>query len=281
MKALINAAIIFFLTLTISSCASPGSAIKKPKKFKWPLKSFVYIEHYLYKTTCTPINQGDLTSECYERMLGAKASGAIVGKTKTGSYVITAGHVCNTPEVDLASPIPILFPEFYSKDGKTHRVFYVYDYDAYKYQAEVITYDAPGDLCLMHVWGLFEKPLKLSKKAPKNGNRVYNMAAPGGQFQKRAFPLFEGFYSGDYYHPKFGTKAMYTVPVMPGSSGSPILNEKAALVGIISAGNVRFHHIMLGTLYHETVNFIVSNIKRDIIEREGVNTKKSPNFKFD
>ena len=281
MKALINLVLIFFLTLSLTSCSSTKNSVKKRKKFKWPLKSFVYIEHYLYKFSCTPINPNDFTSECYEKLLGAKASGAVVGKTNTGSYVVTAGHVCDKPEVDLNSPLPLLFPEFYSTDGRQKRVFYVYDFDAYKYQAEIITYDSVKDLCLMYVWGLFEKPLKISKKGPRHGDRVYNMAAPGGQFQKRTFPLFEGFYSGNFHHPKFSLKAMYTVPVMPGSSGSPILNERGALIGIISAGNVRFHHIMLGTLYKETVNFIVSNNKRDLILREGVSTKKAFNFKFD
>ena len=176
-----------------------------------------------------------------------------------------------------------MFPEFYPvQESAEKRAYYVYDNDYHQYQAEILAIDDDADLCLMHVWGLFSKPLKISRKAPKNGHRVFNMAAPGGQFSRRSFPLFEGFYSGDIYHSRFKDKSVYTIPVMPGSSGSPIMNEKGALIGIVSAGNVRFHHIMLGTLHSDTVNFIVYNINKDIITREGPRRNyKGPNFKFD
>lgn len=249
--------------LFIASCSGPTKHTKK--KFKWPRDSFVKIEHRIFTVTCTPIDPNDIYSECYTSETAGTGSGAIVGRSKDGSYIITAGHVCSKEGVT-----PKLHTNIYSFGNEEKRVFYIYDLDYYKHHAEILAYDDDDDLCLMYVWGLFGKPLKISKKAPRPGDLVYNIAAPGGLFQKDVVPLFEGRFCGEYNHYRYGKRFLYTIPVLSGASGSPILNTKGALVGIVSAGNLRFHHIMLATRYSDTVSFITRQIKKDIKNRLGI-----------
>jgi S1-C subfamily serine protease len=248
--------------LIMVSCSSHTKQTRK--KFKWPRYSFVKVEHRIFTATCTPIDPDDIYSKCYTSESAGNGSGAIVSRSKNGSYIITAGHVC-----DKSGVTPKLHTNIYSIDAREKRVFYVYDLDHYKYHAEILSYDIEDDLCLMYAWGLFGKPLKISKKGPLPGDAVYNIAAPGGIFQRGTVPLFEGRFSGEYNHYVHGKKFLYTIPVMSGASGSPILNKKGALIGIVSAGNLRFHHIMLGTRYSDTVAFITHQIKADIRKRLG------------
>jgi S1-C subfamily serine protease len=268
--------LFFFLCFFLMSCGTNINQTKKNVKFKWPLKSFVKVEHRVYRLTCTPTMPGDLDGDCYEKpIFGGSGSGAIIGRTKEGSYVLTAGHVCDKVGVDVDPIASILFPEIHDTDDKElKRVFYVYDWDYFKYNAQILDIDKKEDLCLMHIYGLFERPLYLSKKRPKTGDRVYSMSAPGGIFQRRTVPLFEGLYSGIYQHYEFGRKGMYTFPVMGGMSGSAILNEKGAVVGVISAGNARFHHIMLGVPHDSTIDFIVRNVKKDLRRRSKPSNKR-------
>ena len=58
------------------------------------------------------------------------------------------------------------------------------------------------------------------------------MAAPHGIFAPKMVLTFDGYFTG--YAPE--GYAMYTIPTKPGSSGSPIVNHKNQLVGIIFAG---------------------------------------------
>ena len=273
--------VIFVISLFLVSCVS-NNHTRKNKKFKWPVTSFVKVEHELYRMTyCTPADPEDLLSECYDSNITGSGSGAVVAKSKEGSYIITAGHVCNKQGINL--DIILGLPPIDAKKEKiSKRVFYIYDWDYFKHRAQVLAINQEADLCLMHVWGFFEKPLRISKKRPKKGQKVYSMAAPGGIFQKNMVSYFEGRYSGPYKHHRFGDKILYNMPVMFGMSGAPILNEKGSLIGIISAGNMRFHHIMLGTTYAETVKFILYSIKRDVRRRLGDKApKKLFNVKFE
>ena len=268
-------AFIFFSVL-LMSCSNNIKHVKE--NVKWPLKSFVKVEHRIYKLTCTPSDPTNLKSECYEKpVFAGSGSGAIIGRTKQGSYVITAGHVCNKEGVDPDPIESILYPELQNtKKEDLKRVFYVYDWDYFKYNAQILSIDVENDLCLMHIFGLFERPLYLSKRKPKAGDRVYSMSAPGGIFQRQMVPLFEGFYSGIYNSYGHGRRGLYTFPVVGGMSGSAIINEKGALIGIISAGNARFHHIMLGVPYDSTIDFIVTNVKRDIRKNADREKSKKP-----
>jgi V8-like Glu-specific endopeptidase len=58
------------------------------------------------------------------------------------------------------------------------------------------------------------------------------MAAPHGLFWSGTVLIFKGVFSG--YHTR--GYSIYTIPTKPGSSGSPIINDKNELIGVIFAG---------------------------------------------
>ena len=119
------------------------------------------------------------------------------------------------------------------------------------------------DACVVFVWGLFKDPLKIAKKRPKIGSRTYNIAAPAGFFKKNLIPLFEGFYIGKW--DKYSS--VYTIPAIGGSSGSPILNKKGELIGLIYARHNRFHHITLSPEFKKLKKFIFDSINSHSEER--------------
>jgi hypothetical protein len=156
---------------------------------------------------------------------------------------------------------------------------FVNDLDDFKYNAEVVSYDTDLDSCIVFVWGLFKGSLTISKKKPKIGSKVYNIAAPAGFFKKNLVPLFEGFYIGKW--DKYS--AVYTIPAIGGSSGSPIINSEGELVGLIYARHHRFHHIIISPDFKRLRKFILDSVKSDTKKRSrqhGLNLRRSIIIKF-
>jgi S1-C subfamily serine protease len=103
-----------------------------------------------------------------------------------------------------------------------------------QHDAKVISINKRFDLCLMQVSDVYQNPpvLKVAEKEPARGEIVVNMAAPHGLFWSGTVLIFRGAFSG--YHNR--GYSIYTIPTKPGSSGSPIINSKGKLVGVIFAG---------------------------------------------
>lgn len=93
-----------------------------------------------------------------------------------------------------------------------------------------------NDVCIMHVpKGLKGTPVPISNKAPEPGDRAYNVAAPKGIFAKGMVPMFSGYYLGV----RKGADN-YSIHAAGGSSGSPIVNARGELIGMI----VRSLHVV-------------------------------------
>ena len=75
----------------------------------------------------------------------------------------------------------------------------------------------------------------MASQAPQPGDRVLNLAAPGGFFDKNLVLMYEGFYAGDK---EYGIlvkipMSIYTLTVYGGSSGSPIMNISGDLISMV------------------------------------------------
>ena len=55
-------------------------------------------------------------------------------------------------------------------------------------------------------------------------------------------PLFSGYYSGQAHN-----RSIFTLPAVGGSSGSPILNKKGEVIGVVSAVTKQFKNIVISS----------------------------------
>jgi S1-C subfamily serine protease len=107
-----------------------------------------------------------------------------------------------------------------------------------------------ADLGILRVKLIKDLPTyRIATEMPQKGEKVYNTASPLGFFSGNVLGLYEGRYLGKKVIPIKGYKslmAVYTIPVIGGSSGSPILNKCGEVIGIVSSVHRRFHHISFG-----------------------------------
>jgi len=222
--------ILLIILSVLTSCAHQTSINKNLATAK---KSFIQIEIFLEDEEC------ELAS-CDEPMPHSSGSGAVVLYNKQ-KHILTAAHVCNANNA-LLGPKEI-------RGFKTK--FVLIDRKNRKHEGKIVKVDFKLDLCLIYSEGVAGPPLKISPKKPEYGEKVYNIGAPLSISYKNMVLAQEGLYSGD-----IGIKAYYTIPTAFGQSGSPIINARGELVGLIHSVHVRFHHISVSPIYSELWNFL-------------------------
>jgi len=188
--------------------------------------TFLKIEKKVIITICNPRDD----KQCITREYNSSASSFLIKNKKDKSYLITAAHVCKTDYGKL-----IFLPKFEVKEE-----FYGLDFNMKKFKYQILSVDEKADLCIVTTSRIDDKPYKIAKAYPKLGDVVYNIAAPLGIFEKNIVPLFSGRFSGSAYD-----RALYTLPAVGGSSGSPILNKRGQVIGMVSAVTIRFNQIVI------------------------------------
>lgn len=93
------------------------------------------------------------------------------------------------------------------------------------YTAQVVGRDEVHDLALLDTVACDTQPIKLAKKNPRLGNPVQTIGHPSG--------LLHIFRHG-YVARIFGEETMWDIGVLPGSSGSPVMDKHGRLVGVIT-----------------------------------------------
>ena len=177
------------------------------------------------------------------RMVGmSTASGSIIEHHEDKTYILTARHFCEATGQKYVDQISV----------HTHKMENA--------KAEVIAMAKDIDACIITSNRLDARKLSLAKFGPEIGEKVYNMAAPQGIFGEDLVMLYEGFYSGKLMERGKNTSDIYSLPANPGSSGSPIIDGRGKLVGVVWAIHSRFHHITLSTPFEKLKEFIVANI---------------------
>ena len=180
-------------------------------------------------------------TNCYQANDRASASGFAIWYDNT-SHVLTAGHACSyeIPKGLETDGIKITIKTFIKAT----------DLRMKQYNLEVVKVSKEDDLCLLkgdvNLW-----PMKISDKKPKIGDKVYNIGAPSGIFSKNMVPILEGIYSGDIRN-----MSAYTIPSMPGASGSPIVNKEGNLVGVLHSVHEDFDHFVLSPTLDRVNKFL-------------------------
>jgi S1-C subfamily serine protease len=233
--------LIVITIFCLTSCAHTSLSYKQIL----PRSSFVKLERDLNIKTCTEDTED---AYCEEQSFSAVASGVVIQNTLKGSYILTAAHVCDDSDIVAQfSSLP---------NTKFSFKFRAITLDDDRKTIIIVNFNVKHDVCVVWAENMFVKPVVISPSAPEPGDRVLNIAAPLGIFSKNMVPIFEGFYNGDDEH----ERAVYSLPAFGGSSGSPIVNEKGELIGMVHSTIRYFHNVSLSPNYHAMRGFINTTI---------------------
>ena len=218
-------------------------------------ESFLKVENKFSARECVENEKKQIT-ECRIERIISSASAFVVSTGKAGSYAITAAHFCEDDMKLLLNSVV--------KGTPIEKIqFYAYDIDMIKYDVNVINYNRKLDLCLLYVKKLQRRPTLISQYSPTPGDKTYNLAAPLGMFNKNMIPKLDGYFAG-YYHMEPNEKdrqfAIYSVPGIGGSSGSPLFNKDGYIIGMIHSVNIRFPFLTYSPTHKQLRQYIYDNV---------------------
>ena len=182
---------------------------------------------------------------CSTFRMSSTSTGSVIKKSKSGSYVLTTGHTC-----DPKFGVPFGLKNVYVKQTTV-----VVDSDKKAHKSITVEYNSKLDMCVLHTETLRAPAVKINyDNPPTQGDIAYNYAASYGVFGKRTIPILEGRFSGWLWG-----YALYTIPAIGGSSGSPIFDSKGELIGMIHSVHSRFHHLSFSPTHEQMIKFIKDN----------------------
>lgn len=229
--------LLIILSASLTSCTAATKNLST--------KSFVKYEYSLTQIMCD-----DGTEECLRQLASGEASGAVVGHTPTGAYVLTANHICAVAPTEKTREMAAEALETHVENILSLVEVTDMDYKTYT-DVEISATNSKDDLCLLHVPGLKQPALKATESSVSTGSQVLGLAAPEGIFFESMVPIFLGTYSGSDVN-----RALYTMPAAMGSSGGPILNQDGELIGIVSKIHRTFRNVVLSPVASKVKLFL-------------------------
>jgi len=216
--------------------------------------SFLKLEKTLNVLACS-----DKEQKCMPvNKWGSTASGAVIKNRFDGSYALTAAHVCDDSQ--MKNFIDNYFKQKYPELKIQYELeFKAIAIDGKEYGAKIVAQNQEDDVCIIWLENCYKEAISLAPSGPVPGDRAYNTAAPMGIFAPEMAPLQEGLYDGDVKNRSF-----YSIPAIGGSSGSPIMNHKGELIGMIHSTYRSFNHLSLSPTYKDLSEFINEKTQKHI-----------------
>jgi len=158
----LNLALLLITSLQLS-CSRKLPVLKNNLQ---TYKSFVKVKNLITIKDCKEVKN------CKPETFGSVGSGFAIVNVGNNTIFLTAGHVC-------VHKLPKSFEKI---DYKAHMEVETWDKNTRKPIISVIPdeYSQGLDLCIMEVENLTIPPIRVSLQEPDFGDRVYSMAAPGG-----------------------------------------------------------------------------------------------------
>ncbi len=246
---MLRAICLFILTGFMVSC---GTLSNKSANDILPRKGYIYIK----KTVDLRICVNDI---CTQGQMASAGSGFVVKKTYKGSFIVTAAHVCSTEKEDIPENI------------KFRDNLYVETLGGDTFKAVVVSKNTKIDVCMIFAEDLVDgiEEVRLASRAPKEGDKVFNIASPYGIHYDNVVPIFEGRYIGSK-----GFTGLFTFDAGPGSSGSMILNDKGELIGVLHSVFTKMHSVVVAVEFYALRQFI----RRSLIEHATSHVQRSKKY---
>ena len=245
-----------FILATNGGCISAALSVVNVKKV-FPRKSFVFMKK---KTTFFQCTKNQCKIVYRGKMTG---SASVIHHNKNRTYLMTAAHMI------WMLPIHPVHKMVLEMKGKLKHVstYTFTDFYGKKYGLKkVIKSDKKTDLAIVSIKRTNILAIPLAYSAPKVKERLFNVAAPAGVFEKGLVLFFEGRFMGYSNDKKFTGQdvkiALTNIPVAGGSSGSPILNGNGEIVGMVSAVHRAFHHISISPTHKQVFDFFHKYLKK-------------------
>lgn len=251
----------FIKVLTIALIFALTASCRVSKRTKAPVNQIVRTEPFILIHTKIKRKWCDRNQTfCLGEEAESTASGFLVAydPVRNVSLVGTAKHVCDHQPAQSEQVGPFGMP--ITVRGIDAEVKFI------DTSSKVLTgknpkkwMSAKHDLCFFFVGGkIGNNPMQVAVESPKKGDTVYNVAAPSGVWSTAAVPAFKGQLLGEVKEKDFNFFGisqfkglhyyMTNIPAVPGSSGSPIVNEKGEIVSVIFAipNTKSYTHISFG-----------------------------------
>lgn len=236
--------ILFIIYLSFMSCSIPMSiGIKygyESSKLVWA-DSVMLVATRETQNACS-VTEGVETCIPIGSVYGS-GTAFVIDTVGENTVFMTAAHLCSRRSVNEDQ-----YPTSSGETGLTEKITYEFGIIMGENIAlvnNVLFYDEVDDICVFAIPALIGKqPLKMAKNVPNYGDDVWTIGAPVGYFTNTAKPITRGSYSGDSYRIVLGfnvSYSNYTMPTVGGMSGSPIVDHRGRVIGLVSAVHSEWH----------------------------------------